>query len=445
MQARICEGKSHKQRLLERLTAILHWAHLTPSQMDMRLLAILTFAMLLSPAFAADQALPPIHDGSVVEGPGRFRHDGELKISGHVSLRNFSLDLRGPITVDAGATLELTDVHLLVSDPPGAANGTSGLHCLGAAHIKIQDSTMEPVGSGHPMWGLKGDIEVSNFQTKNSEFHLDHVQARLDRLKIFELEISRGSHVLGNHLDLVFLSTHSGDDDHLQIADIPTEVSFSKTLSLGSGAQADLKDARVQLFLIYVHGHSEVALSRMGRVQLAMFPQCRGTLRLPNGQLGSETSPIEIPARGASDCPFRFTLNQVHVDTWDVYANGKADLTFDNSRIDELVLNEDARITVRNSELFADWLGVAGNAQLTVKDSTVGALRLAKQRPDLATSQVRLSGHSRGVFSKVRFDCGIVAGDEAMVEIDHAVVPPKYVRRSGNAVVRSDKKESESR
>ena len=168
-------------------------------------------------------------------------------------------------------------------------------------------------------------------------------------------------------------------------------------------------------------------------------------MHLPNGQLGSDATPIEIPAGGASDCPFRFTLNHVNVDTWDVYASGKADLTFDRSRIDELVLNEDAKITVRNSELFADWLGVAGNAQLVVSDSTVGALRLAKERPDLATSQIRFSGHSRGVFSEVRFDCGIVAGDGTTVDIDHAVVPPKYIRRTGNAVVRSDKKESENR
>lgn len=303
---------------------------------------------------------------------------------------------------------------------------------------------MEPVGSGHPMWGLKGDIAVSNFQTKNAEFHLDHVQARLDRFRIFELEISRGSHVVGNQLDLVFLSTHSGDDDHLQIADIPTERTFSKNLSLGSGASAELKDTRAQLFLVYVHGHSEVSLSRMGRVQLAMFPQCRGTLQLPNGQVGSDAAPIEIPARGASDCPFRFTLNQVNVDTWDVYASGQADLTFERSRIDELTLNENAKIKVRDSEIFADWLGVAGNAELTVKDSTVGALRLAKERPDLATSQIRLSGHSRSAFSHVRFDCGIVAGDHATGEIDHAEVPPKYLRQTGSAVIHNDSKEKES-
>ena len=118
---------------------------------------------ILPLAFAADRTLPALHDGSVIEGPGQFRHDGELKITGHVSLRHLTLDLHGPITVEAGATLDLNDVHLLVSDPPGAANGVSGLHCLGPAHIKIQDSTMEPVGSGHPMWGLKGDLEVLKF------------------------------------------------------------------------------------------------------------------------------------------------------------------------------------------------------------------------------------------------------------------------------------------
>ena len=198
--------------------------------MQIRPLALLVLIVGILPlAFAAERTLPALHDGSVIEGPGQFRHDGELKITGHVSLRHLTLDLHGPITVEAGATLDLNDVHLMVSDPPGAANGVSGLHCLGPAHIKIQDSTMEPVGSGHPMWGLKGDLEVSNFQTKNAEFHLDHVNARLDRLKIFELEISRGSQVVGNQLKLVFLSTHSGDDDHLQIADIPTEQAFSRT------------------------------------------------------------------------------------------------------------------------------------------------------------------------------------------------------------------------
>ena len=250
---------------------------------------------------------------------------------------------------------------------------------------------------------------------------------------------------MGNQLELVFLSTHSGEDDHLQIADIPAKKVFSKTLALGSGAHAKLEATRLELFLVYLHGHSDVSLSRMGRVQLAMFPQCRGTLELPNGQLGSDAAPLEIPARGASDCPFRFTLNQVNVDTWDVYASGQADLSFERSRIDELTLNENAKISVGNSEVFADWLGVAGNAQLAVSDSTVGALRLAKERPDLATSQIRLSGHSRSVFSNVRFDCGIVAGDDAAAEINHSLVPPQYVRRSGNATIRSDSQESERR
>jgi hypothetical protein len=400
------------------------------------MIPVLLLALL--PTFAAaDQTLPALHDGIVVSGPGRFRHDGDLRISGRVSLRHLTLDLRGPILVDAAATLELEDVHLFVSDAPGAANGTSGLRCLGPADIKIQDSTMEPVGSGHPMWGIKGKLEVSNFQTRNSEFHLDHVEARLHRFKIFELEISRASHVLGSGLELVFLSTHSGDDDRLEITDIPTEKTFSKTLALGSGAQAELKDTRIQLFLVYIHGHSEISLKRIGKTQLAMFPQCRGRLQLPNGEIGSESSPVEIPARGASDCPFRFILSQVNVDTWDVYASGGADLTFEQSRIDELVLNDHAKIAVRNSEIFADWLGVSGDSQLTVEGSTVGALRLAKQRPDLATSQIRLSGRSRSIFSNVRFDCGIVASEDASAEIQHAAVAPLYLRNSGNAVIHS--------
>jgi hypothetical protein len=389
------------------------------------------------------RVLPALKDGIVITGPGRFQHDGELKISGKVKLARLTLDLRGPIVVEAGSTFELDEVNLIISDPPGAPNGVSGLRCLGPATVKIKNSAMEPVGSGHPMWGLKGSAEVNNFQTKNSEFHLDHVTATLDRLKIFELEISRGSRVKGNQLDLVFLSTHTGDDDHLEVGDVPTDKTFSANLTLGSGAKAELKNAKAELFLVYVHGGSQVKLNRMGRVQLAMFPQCRGTLKLGTGMMGTATAPVQIPEQSASDCPFRFTLSDVNVDTWDVYASGKADLTFDNSRIDELTLNQDAKITVRHSELFADWLGVAGNAELNVKDSTVGALRLATSRPDLATSQVRLSGKSRSTFSGVRFDCGIVASDEASAEISNPVEPPKYVRRSGKAVVRGAKIEGE--
>jgi hypothetical protein len=71
-----------------------------------------------------------------------------------------------------------------------------------------------------------------------------------------------------------------------------------------------------------------------------------------------------------------------------------------------------------------------------VERSTVGALHLANERPDLATSQVRLSGRSRSVFSQVRFDCGIVASDASSAEIESAVVPPQYARLSGEATVK---------
>src|SRR5947209_4589009 len=83
-------------------------------------------------------------------------------------------------------------------------------------HVVVRNSTMEPAGSAHPMWSLHGDVDVDGFTTTNSEFHLNGVQARLNRLKIFELEISQRSHVIAKGLDLVFLSTHSSDDDHLR-------------------------------------------------------------------------------------------------------------------------------------------------------------------------------------------------------------------------------------
>jgi hypothetical protein len=123
------------------------------------------------------------------------------------------------------------------------------------------------------------------------------------------------------------------------------------------------------------------------------------------------------------------------VDTWDVYANGHADLTFDHSLIDELVASDHAQVAVRNSDVYADWLAVAGDAELRVENSTVGALRLVSQRPDLATSEARLTGRSSANFSHVRFDCGIVISDEARVNIDHAVASPTYIHRSGKAVV----------
>lgn len=389
-----------------------------------------------TPAF--DQPLPPLYDGIVVTGPGPFQQLTELKIQGKATLRDLTLDLKAPVILSEGSMLVLDNVQLRVADPPGAPNGTSGLQCDGPAHIIVRNSTMTPTGGAHPMWRIRGQLEVDNFQAENSEFHLDHVQANLKKLKIFELEISRRSQVSAEHLDLVFLSTHSSDTDRLHFEDIPSERSFHRTLLLGSGANAALTDARVQIFLLYVHGAAEARLTRMDRVQLAIFPSCRGTLHLASGRMGSSTQPVVFPRARSSDCPFRISLRDVNVDTWDVYAGGKADLTLRGSKIDELNASADAKIHVEDSEVYADWMAAWDNAQITVERSTVGALRLAGARPDLATSQIRLGGRSRTLFRQVRFDCGIVATDSARAEIAQSSVLPPYVQHSGNAVIQSD-------
>jgi hypothetical protein len=394
--------------------------------------------MTLPALSIAETLLPPLHDGSVITGPGEFRHDGELFIEGKVALKQMKLALHGPIRIAAGATLELDDVHLVVSDPDGAPNGTSGLRCEGPAHLIVRRSTMSPAGSAHPMWQLRGDVNVDDFSTANSEFHLNQVQARLNQFKIFELEISHQSRVIAHGLDLVFLSTHSADDDRLRFENIPVDRSFTQTLELGSGARAELHDARIQLFLLYLHGHAEATLARIDRVQLAISPDCTGTLRLSKGRLGRASQPALFPDTKSSNCSFRLALIDVNVDTWDVYAAGHAKLTLEDSQIDELVANDHAEIKVCNSNVYADWLAVAGDSSVTIENSTVGALSLAAQRPDLATSQVRLSGRGRASFTRVRFDCGIVALDDAVVSISRAVTPPKYLRREGNAVIHAE-------
>ena len=400
---------------------------------------LLVLALSTIPAIvSAQRPLPPLRDGAVVAGPGHFRHDGELLVQGQVTLRKMTLDIHGPIRVASGATLTLEDVQLVVSDPVGQPNGTSGLRCEGPAHVIVRNSAMSPAGSAHPMWLLKGDLDVDGFDTTNSEFHLDQVKARLDQLKIFELEISHESQVTARRLNLVFLSTHSGENDHLRFADIPVDRDFTQTLALGSGARAEISDSRMQFFLLYVHGRTDAELAHMDRVQLAISPQCEGTLRLPRGRLGSATTPAVFPEPGSSNCPFHISLNDVNVDTWDIYASGNARLTFDDSQIDELVAGEHAAITVRKSDVYADWLAVSANAKVNIENSTVGALRLASQRPDLATSQIHVSGKGLASFSAVRFDCGIVASDDAVVSISHAVAPPKYFRHSGNSVIRVD-------
>jgi hypothetical protein len=146
---------------------------------------------------------------------------------------------------------------------------------------------------------------------------------------------------------------------------------------------------------------------------------------------------VVVPEPGASDCPFRLRLQEVNADTWDVYAGGEAILTFTDSLIDELTADGHAKLTVRNSEIYADWLSLGGDAQLLVDRSTVGAHRLAAQRPDLATSQVRLNGHSQATFDRVRFDCGVMAADDSTTVIRNPVTSPKYIRRSGHATVKT--------
>lgn len=385
----------------------------------------------------SQRPLPLLHDGTVLAGPGEFRHDGELLVQGKVTLSDLTLHLHGPIRVAAGATFEITNVHLVIYDPENASNGTSGLTCDGPAHILIRNSTMVPAGSAHPMWLLKGKIEVEGFATNNAEFHLDHVQAHLNNLKIFELEISRESQVIARGLNLVFLSTHTSGDDHLHFENIPVDRTFTRTLQLGSGARAQFTAARIQFFLLYMHGSSSADLAHMDRVQLALSPDCDGTLHLPKGRLGTAERPAIFPQSNASTCLFRLTLNDVNVDTWDLYAGGKANLVIEDSQVDELVATGRARIVVRNSIVYADWLSIGNNASVRIESSTVGALSLSSQRPDLATSQIRVAGHGHADFSKVRFDCGIVADEDASVTISHSVQPPAYVQRSGYATVRT--------
>ena len=402
-----------------------------------RLYSLIAFLALSASTAAAQRPFPAVHDGLVVEG-GNYRHDGALVVQGKLTLRNLTLELHGPIEVAAGATLELEGVTLNVADPPGAANGVSGLNCDGPAHIKVHNSTMRPIGTAHPMWGVRGEIEVENFKTLNSELHLSHAKARLDGLTIFELEISHESQVVAHGLDLVFLSTHSSDDDALKFAHIPVEKAFSGTLAMGSGARAELHDTKLQIFLLYLHGHARAELEDLDRVQLALTPDCQGTLRLPHGRVGTAARPLEFPGTGESNCGFHLMLNNVNVDTWDVYAVGHAKLTFDDSLIDELIVSNQASVVVRNSSLYADWLGVGDDAQLEVKGSTVGALRLAAERPDLATSEIHVSGHGSAQFERVRFDCGLVASGDATVRVKAAKSPLKFVRSSGGAQVLVD-------
>ena len=389
-------------------------------------------------ALSSWHSLPALYDGITITGPGTFRHEGTLRIEGTVVLRNLDLDIRGPMVVAPNARLELDQVRLKISDPPNTPNGTSGLTCLGRATITIRNSSMEPVGSAHPMWSVEGHLDVDGFETLNSEFHLRHTTAKLNRLKIFELEVSRESKVTARHLDLFFLSTHTWDNENLAFSGIPASKAFSRRLQLGSGAVADLKDARVQIFLVYVHGQSKVDLANMGRVQLAIFATCHGKMILPNGLLGTVPLPSVFPNSLTSDCPFRISLRNVNVDSWDVYASGNSDLKFTNSVIDELAASSQARIEVSKSNLYSDWLALSDDARLSITDSVVGSLRLAAQRPDLATSQVRMNGRSQAVFTRDRFDCGIYASDHAEARIILPLAPPRYQHELGSGRIISE-------
>lgn len=401
---------------------------------QVKLLGYVVLLVAAVPA-CAQKPLPALNDGRVIDEKAEYRQDRPLRIAGHVRLRGITLDLHGPVTVAAGADVEFTDVSIRVSDPAGSANGMSSLHCEGPAKITIRHSSMTEEGSAHPIWMLKGQVTVDGFDTVNSEFHLDHVDAELNNLKIFELEISNASKVVAKHLRLVFLSTHTGDEEHLEFADIPADLPFDRRMRMGSGADADLTDTSAEMFLLYVHGASDVRLNRIGRAQLSISPSCHGKLTLAHGRVGTAAKPLVVPEVGASDCPFRFQLADVNVDTWDVYAQKDADLTFTDSVIDELTADGKAKIAVRDSELYADWLSLGGNAELRVERSTVGAQRLAKQRPDLATSEVRMGGHSRAEFDSVKFDCGIFASGDSSVLIRKAVTPPSYIRREERAKV----------
>ena len=403
-----------------------------------RSIASWCLVLSLSVPALAQKRLPPLVDGTVLNEKGAYRHDGPLRIEGKVKMSGIDLDLRGPVTVAGGTELELNEVKILVSDPPDSSNGASGLRCEGPATITIRHSTMAVTGSAHPIWWLRGKVVVDDFQTANSEFHLDHVQASFTDLSIFELEISRSSDVIGKHLRLIFLSTHTNEDEKVEFSDIPSDDPFSRKMRMGSLAKADLSDTSAKLFLIYVHGKSDVTLSRIGRAQLAMFPGCRGSMMLPHGMVGSPAAPLIVPNPKTSDCPFRFRLAQVNADTWDVYAGADANLTFTNSVIDELNADDHAEVSVRDSEVYADWMSLGGAAKLKIENSTVGAERLAAERPDLATSQVRLSGQAQAIFDRVKFDCGIVAAGNSNLVVTNSSTPPKYIRRAERATVRTD-------
>ena len=70
----------------------------------MRPLLLCVFAMVALPVLA-QKSLPELKDGTIIHEKSTYRHDGPLRIEGHVRLQGIDLDLRGPIAVAAGADL----------------------------------------------------------------------------------------------------------------------------------------------------------------------------------------------------------------------------------------------------------------------------------------------------------------------------------------------------
>ena len=80
------------------------------------------FSLFLFCPLFAQKPLPAISDGKVLTGPGEFRHDGELRVHGSLTLRDMTLHLNGPVHVnrrDYGDSITYTCSF----DPGGAPNG----------------------------------------------------------------------------------------------------------------------------------------------------------------------------------------------------------------------------------------------------------------------------------------------------------------------------------
>jgi hypothetical protein len=388
---------------------------------------------------AGARPLPPLRDGAVISGPGAFVQAGDLTMEGAVTLRDLTLHLTGRTRVREGAHLTLQGVHLVVSDPPGAPNGTSSLLCEGPARLHVAGCSLRAVGAAHPMWWWQGHVEMRRFATYNAELHLRHAEAILEDTRYFELDISEGSAVQARRCSAVFLSTRTAQDERIHLAGIPARRPFSARLSLGGGSSATWDDSSLEIFLIYIYGATQAHLERVERAQIALvLGDGRGAYRLPRGLLGTPDAPYVVPDQGAAATGGpRVRLVEVGVDTWDVYLSGGPGTrySFQDSRIDEMVVGGQAQAEVAGSLLYADWLVVRDDARLWVRDSTVGALDLAEAelRPDLATSQVKVDGTARARFERVRFDCDIHAAGTSTVELVQTRAEPRSLATSEGA------------